>query len=622
MDPFQEATPLWDLSHASNFSQLPDDDFLALLQKQFPPVNAEQSYAPGVNPQSISQYPLPSLTPPSEDSSPSPPNLNSQDNSEEPEGSAPKRKASSEELQEGPSQKSQHTRESKASSAPLHVSPRAHRRPPKYSVSNDKKGASTTSSSAARRKSSGTSGPAKDETRLLKRKEQNRAAQRAFRERKEKHVKDLEDKVAALEAKNEQALHENENLRDLLNRLQNENVILKQSSFTFSMPKAPGVEQNSIPNSMATQSPSFSSVSPPSRQSSAVSPSASNQASPKPTNPIDWSSLTSFDPNVLNLLDDSPQPTATEGAMHMDFGFGESSTGLASNAPYTTIASNPMFMSFAHTFDTLSQPLAESISPGSSSSNGTGNGVAGNNGNGNGNISNVFNFDINSLSTWSSPPGSVQETTSLDDLFAGWGATSSVDLPPYLTPSQSSISPVAHHSDVSSVFKNTNSSSNTPLTTSNVEARSPATSSSSSPSSSVSDPSYNSPRESSTSDSDALSCTGTGCPKTKTELTQRINSEGPSPFAPSSTPLKKSTDNVLGTMITCAGSSFPKTQKSDKNVEVLSAWRSITQNPNFKGVDINELCHEFTSKARCDGTKVVLEPQGVHSILENLAKKQ
>ena len=31
----------------------------------------------------------------------------------------------------------------------------------------------------------------KDENRLMKRKEQNRAAQRAFRERKEKHVKDV-----------------------------------------------------------------------------------------------------------------------------------------------------------------------------------------------------------------------------------------------------------------------------------------------------------------------------------------------------------------------------------------------------------------------------------------------
>jgi hypothetical protein len=32
---------------------------------------------------------------------------------------------------------------------------------------------------------------------VQKRKLQNRAAQRAFRERKEKHVRDLEDKVAA-----------------------------------------------------------------------------------------------------------------------------------------------------------------------------------------------------------------------------------------------------------------------------------------------------------------------------------------------------------------------------------------------------------------------------------------
>ncbi|EDR15463.1 uncharacterized protein LACBIDRAFT_242593, partial [Laccaria bicolor S238N-H82] len=67
----------------------------------------------------------------------------------------------------------------------------------------------------------------KDEGRLMKRKEQNRAAQRAFRERKEKHVKDLEDKVAALETKNEEAVHENENLRDLLTQLQNENLVLK-----------------------------------------------------------------------------------------------------------------------------------------------------------------------------------------------------------------------------------------------------------------------------------------------------------------------------------------------------------------------------------------------------------
>ena len=39
-------------------------------------------------------------------------------------------------------------------------------------------------------------------------------------------------------------------------------------------------------------------------------------------------------------------------------------------------------------------------------------------------------------------------------------------------------------------------------------------------------------------------------------------------------------------------------------------------------VDINELCAEFTSKARCDGTKVVLEPEGVNDILETLTVKR
>ena len=39
----------------------------------------------------------------------------------------------------------------------------------------------------------------------------------------------------------------------------------------------------------------------------------------------------------------------------------------------------------------------------------------------------------------------------------------------------------------------------------------------------------------------------------------------------------------------------------------------------FKDVDVNELCTEFTNKARCDGTKVVLEPQGVDHILKSLS---
>ncbi|KAI9800907.1 MAG: DNA-binding transcription factor yap1 [Piccolia ochrophora] len=55
-----------------------------------------------------------------------------------------------------------------------------------------------------------------------KRKAQNRAAQRAFRDRKEKHLKDLEVKVADLEKASESRNHENELLRAQVDRLHSE----------------------------------------------------------------------------------------------------------------------------------------------------------------------------------------------------------------------------------------------------------------------------------------------------------------------------------------------------------------------------------------------------------------
>lgn len=55
-----------------------------------------------------------------------------------------------------------------------------------------------------------------------KKKAQNRAAQRAFRERKEKHLKDLEDRVSELEAESHATSSENDFLRQQVSRLQTE----------------------------------------------------------------------------------------------------------------------------------------------------------------------------------------------------------------------------------------------------------------------------------------------------------------------------------------------------------------------------------------------------------------
>ncbi|KAL1915854.1 uncharacterized protein VTP21DRAFT_6242 [Calcarisporiella thermophila] len=71
-----------------------------------------------------------------------------------------------------------------------------------------------------------------------KRKAQNRAAQRAFRERKEKYVKELEDRIKELEkneTKSSQLEEENKKLREIIQQLQDENNSLK-SDFTFEFP--------------------------------------------------------------------------------------------------------------------------------------------------------------------------------------------------------------------------------------------------------------------------------------------------------------------------------------------------------------------------------------------------
>jgi hypothetical protein len=60
-----------------------------------------------------------------------------------------------------------------------------------------------------------------------RRKAQNRAAQRAFRERKERHVKDLEQKLSSLEQSSTDLLSENDRLKRELQKIATENEILR-----------------------------------------------------------------------------------------------------------------------------------------------------------------------------------------------------------------------------------------------------------------------------------------------------------------------------------------------------------------------------------------------------------
>ncbi|KAK9762513.1 DNA-binding transcription factor yap1 [Basidiobolus ranarum] len=99
-----------------------------------------------------------------------------------------------------------------------------------------------------------------------KRKAQNRAAQRAFRERKDKYVKELEDRVKELEANNDKNQEENEKLRKLLEEVKTENTLLK-GNFTFQPPSnaldsAPTLVDLLKNNNYQTDSPLFTDAFP------------------------------------------------------------------------------------------------------------------------------------------------------------------------------------------------------------------------------------------------------------------------------------------------------------------------------------------------------------------------
>ncbi|KAI6137035.1 hypothetical protein F5141DRAFT_1078205, partial [Pisolithus sp. B1] len=592
---------LWNLaSTPSQFSQMPEDEFLALLQKQFQPISHELDTSTDSNkdgntdPLSTTQLSLSGVSPTTDDGSPSPSTNNvdslsrrqsrssylhqGDNHAQGDETPALKRKASDDDLDEEHNSKSM--------------------------LGVDESGAKKGQSS--KRKSTGNT---QDESRLLKRKEQNRAAQRAFRERKEKHVKDLEDKVTALEAKNEEAETENSNLRDLLSRLQQEIVALRQAQFTFSMPNAP------------SQSP-ISSLG----------------------GDIDWGALTTFDPNMLNVLDDPPVGDSQD--------FSSSPYGqytLPSPNQYRTIANNPWLMTFADTPETPSTTVT------TSPVNMTGtNGM---------NAFDTFGFgrfgppsSMNQI--WASSAGQTPAPTNfnqqfvpsnhgLDELFSGgifvngvpsgngsgqnnggpmeFGTTYMENvLPP------STISPVSHANgnvNATRLGANANASSKAPL------SPPPSTSSGSSPDL----------QRSNSSPGSAAANESSGGPKkrlTREDIAKHIVACGESPFTSPSvgcstiglTPesesgdghsmaLRKASNVTQGHIISCQGSQIPRTEESPENIEVLQAWRSITSSPCFKDADVNQLCAEFSKKARCDGTKVVLEPEGVRHIIEKFKPK-
>lgn len=321
-------------------------------------------------------------------------------------------------------------------------------------------------------------------------------------------------------------------------------MMLKQAAFTFSVPNGPSANFSAT-GSSSTQNQSHSSFnfSSPGAGPSKAPAAQQQQASRNNSHPFDFglNALIPFDPAVLNMLDDS----TNDDGMNLDFSnYGDSSnnnsssTGFGSPSPYKTLASNPMFMSFAEPFDSVTPQT----SMGFTSADGT------------------------SLEPWSPPStdsssstatGSRSATDSLDQLFGGnyLSAPSPVDFSfSQLLSQPGSSSPVLHKSG----------------STSNVD------------SATFVDP-----------------CAKGECPRTKEELSQVIKNAGESSFvdSPGAAPFVRKCSAGAQSVVSCKGSKFPKTEKSEKNIEVLAAWRSITSNPQFK---VRRLCMSMRSRTHAN----------------------
>ncbi|KDE09381.1 hypothetical protein MVLG_00287 [Microbotryum lychnidis-dioicae p1A1 Lamole] len=147
-----------------------------------------------------------------------------------------------------------------------------------------------------------------------KRKDQNRKAQRAFRERKEKHLKDLEDRVLSLEQESSAKAAENAALKQLMERLQDENERLKVYETAFSFSYAKDVSNSATMSS----APQFKPPTPPTDQddltrTSAFASPASTSSVPlsETSNPFDANGfLTSNLPTSAPVFNTSPSAFA------------------------------------------------------------------------------------------------------------------------------------------------------------------------------------------------------------------------------------------------------------------------------------------------------------------------
>lgn len=174
-----------------------------------------------------------------------------------------------------------------------------------------------------------------------KRKAQNRAAQRAFRERKEKHLKDLETKVDELQKASEDANHENGLLRAQIDRMTTELneyksrvSLMNNRSLAQTRPRNNPASSNSLSDvSFQFEFPKFG-VLPTSTTSNPANSTVGNVKKSSPSSSASPGQMANNKPlSPPNSKESSISPGMSNGSLNLDDASSFSAL-FSSNVPY------------------------------------------------------------------------------------------------------------------------------------------------------------------------------------------------------------------------------------------------------------------------------------------------
>ncbi|KAI7824823.1 hypothetical protein BC939DRAFT_449312 [Gamsiella multidivaricata] len=447
-----------------------------------------------------------------------------------------------------------------------------------------------------------------------KRKAQNRAAQRAFRDRKERYVKSLEERIKELEELNptktdSKLAEENMSLKVLVQKLETENYFLKEQAFTFDFPiSQPGlydvskISRDGLLNSTHNQvnpSPDHSSSSPASQsidtvssKSSASPASASTKpfpgsvAKPPTYDQLPWSPPSSVGDSVPNSPLNSDPTTPEQESIHQP-----TYTDNAGVVPSRFRNSSP-----------------EEIALFSSILDGTG----------------------NTASVLPSTNPQLQQSTQTKDAFGAFNATGQLgQFTQSGTLSASNASPASTLAGLSehSPSPTLEDLVNTPLfgvagnvpftpTTANMSVPPLTFEQTQALFTDFRDPSD--PRDFYTNFEDPIETAFPEDPIGGLFNDQLLDYT--SMFANvATTPAREESQKLSDKSQTSAEKHMlPALEENEKAIPCPQAWEHIAKHPNFDDADIDDLCIEMKSKAKCSGHGPVIPVSEVNKLMNRL----